>query len=246
MSRVAPDENEHGEPCDCESAFEVIEEFGGLESLAAALHPTDMDREVAYGQTEIANIVRDKHSDTHISEMKTIRQPDQRNSNDMMPDQLLEILPRLLKLQRQHNELLCPVRRLQQIVCLERTLMLPVGESFEHAVRIEVPDRRAVHHVETVGTEDGKVQCRVRLLHEAALFCAGLYAALESKGADDALHEELAREAQNDGIESHKRKVIAALAVFGGRGAGYRIREEYSSRERVLLVWSDEICGEED
>lgn len=152
--------------------------------------------------------------------MKAVGQPDQCDSDNMMPNQLLEIFPRLLELQRQYNELLCPVRRLQKVVCLERPLMLPVGKALKHAVGIEVPDGRAVHHVYTKRAKDGKVQSRVRLFHEAALLCARLDAALYSERADHALHQEFAREAQDDGIEGHEGKVIAALAIFGGRGAG--------------------------
>ena len=41
-------------------------------------------------------------------------------------------------------------------------------------------------------------------------------ACVECKGADEALHEELAREAEDDGVEGDKGNVVRALAVHGG------------------------------
>lgn len=66
----------------------------------------------AYRQEEVRDVVRDVHSNSHIREVKPVAQSDQRERNHMMQHQLLEILPRSLQLQHQHNRLLRPVTRL--------------------------------------------------------------------------------------------------------------------------------------
>lgn len=42
--------------------------------------------------------MRDVHSNTHISEMEPVAQPNECKRDDVMQDQLLEVLARLLQL----------------------------------------------------------------------------------------------------------------------------------------------------
>ena len=108
----------------------------------------------------------DVHGDTHVREMEPVAQPDERQGDDVMQHQLLEVLPRLLQLQHQDQALLRPVRGLQEIVCLEHRLVRSVRESFVHARGVEIPHRRAAHHVQAKRPEDGEVDRGVELLHE--------------------------------------------------------------------------------
>ena len=64
-----------------------------------------------------------------------------------MSDQLFEVLPRFLQLQHEDDALLCPVARLEQIICFENPFESFVWVSLKHAGRVEVPDRRAAHDV---------------------------------------------------------------------------------------------------
>ena len=95
----------------------------------------------AYRQEEITDIVRDIDSNAHLGKVKAVAQPDESKRDNVMEDQLLEILSRLFQLQHEDKGLLRPVGRLQQIICLKHTFMLPVRESFEHGCGVEVPQR---------------------------------------------------------------------------------------------------------
>ena len=66
-----------------------------------------------------------------------------------MSHQFLEILPRLLLLQTQHNRLLRPITGLDQIVGLEDRIVATVRKGGEHAFHTEIPSRCALHDVDT-------------------------------------------------------------------------------------------------
>lgn len=158
--------------------------------------------------------MRDVHSNTHISEMEPIAQPNKRQRDDVVQHQLLEVLARLLQLQHQHDRLLRPVCRLQQVVGLEVRLVGAVREALVHASRVEVPDGCARHDPEAERSEDGEVHGCVCLLHEARLFSTALDSGADGQGQDQALHAELAGEGEDDGVESDERKVLLALAIL--------------------------------
>jgi hypothetical protein len=172
-----------------------------------------MQRET-YSKEEIRDIHGDVDSDSHISEMEAITQPDQSKSDDMMQHQLFEILSRLFQHEQQHNSLLSPITRLQKIVSLKDSLVGAMREALKHGICVEVPDGRATHDVQAKGTEDGKVHGCVELLHESCLFCFSHNAQTDSQRADHALHEEFAGEAQDDGVESNKGEISLALAIL--------------------------------
>jgi hypothetical protein len=116
--------------------------------------------------------VRDVHGQPHVRKVEAVAQPNQRESDDVMRDQLLEVLTRLLEHQQQHNHLLRPVARLQQVVRLEQGLVREVRVPLVHAGRVKIPDGRAAHDVQPERAKHGKVSGRVRLLHEARLLRA--------------------------------------------------------------------------
>jgi hypothetical protein len=167
----------------------------------------------------------------------------------MMRNQLLEIFPRCLQHQQQHNHLLGPVRRLQQIIRLEDGLMRPVRKALIHARRIEIPDGRPAHDPQAKGTEYGEVQRRVKLLHETGLLGLGPDAVADGNRPDDALHDEFTREAQDDDVEADKGEVACALAILRGRIRGCiaweRVREEETGGDRIRRVRVDEIEGDD-
>ena len=124
--------------------------------------------------------MRDINRNTHIREMEPITQPNQRQSHNMMSHQLLKILPRLLQPQTQHNKLLSPITRLQQVIRFKHALVRSMWEPLKHACRIEIPHRRPAHHIQSQRSKDGKVNSGVDLFHEAVLLCAALDAVVES------------------------------------------------------------------
>jgi hypothetical protein len=83
--------------------------------------------------------VGDVYRQTDISEVETITQSDESECNDVVSNELLKILARLLQLQHQDNRLLCPVTSLEQIVGLEIRLVFTVGETLKHGSGVEVP-----------------------------------------------------------------------------------------------------------
>lgn len=103
--------------------------------------------------------------------MEAVTQPDQGHCDNVMQDQLFEILSGLLQHEQQDNGLLCPVAGLQQIVGLEDSFVATVRETLKHGICVEVPDWRTVHDVQAKGTENGKVDGSVELLHESGLLC---------------------------------------------------------------------------
>lgn len=146
--------------------------------------------------------------------MEAVAQPDQSHSDNMMQNKLFEILSGLLQHEQQDNGLLCPVTRLQQIVGLEDSFVATVGETLKHSICVEVPDWRAVHDVQAKGTENGKIDGCVELFHESGLFCFSGNSEMNGKGTNHALHEKLAGEAQDNGVEGDESKIGFALAIL--------------------------------
>jgi hypothetical protein len=200
-----------------------------------------------YSKEEIRNVHGNVDGNTHVGEMETVAQPDQSQSNDMMQDQLFEILSRLLQHEQQHNSLLSPITRLQEIVSLEDGLVGAVRETLKHGIRVEVPDGRATHDVQPKGTENGKVHGRVELLHEPGLLCFPQNAQTNGQRADHALHEELAGEAQDDGVKGDKGEISLSLAILNwlaGRGVE-RVGEEDAVVEGVRGRGVDSVKSED-
>ncbi|KAL8371345.1 hypothetical protein RB595_001256 [Gaeumannomyces hyphopodioides] len=171
--------------------------------------------------------------------MEPVAQAYQGERDDVMGDQLLEVLARLLHAEYKDQSLLGPVGSLEQVVEFEIGVVGAVGEVLVHAAGVEVPDRGAAHDVHAGGPEDAKVDGRVGLLHEAGLFAPRAHAGVAGKGPQQLLHDELAGEGQDDGVEGDEGDVPAALAVLaraGVAGLGLeRVREEDEAVDRVGL-----------
>ena len=164
--------------------------------------------------------MRDIDRHTHIREMKSITQPDQRQSHNVMSHQLLKILPRLLQPQTQHNKLLSPITRLQQVVRFKNALMRPMWEPLKHARRIEIPHWRPTHHIQTQRSKDREIYGSVDLFHKAVLLCAALDAVVECQRPDESLHKEFAGEREDDDVKAYESEVAGPFTVVGtGFGA---------------------------
>lgn len=166
-----------------------------------------------YGEEKITDIVRDVYRDAHLRKMEAVTQRDEGQRHDVVQHEFFEVLARLLQLQHQHDGLLRPVTGLQQVVRLEDALVLAVREPFKHRGRVEVPQRASRHDVQPEGPEDAEVDRGVPLFHEPRLFSPALDPGPQGQRANEALHEELARERKHDGVEGHEGQVLFALAV---------------------------------
>lgn len=91
-----------------------------------------------------------------------------------------------------------------------------IREGFVHARSVEIPDWRAIHDPQAVGTENAKVQSGVCLFHESVLFRARVQLEPARKGPKNALHDELAREGKNDNVKGDEREVLSPFAIVGG------------------------------
>lgn len=193
---------------------------------------------------EIRDIVRDIDSNAQVSKVETVAQSNERQRDDVVADKLLEILPGLFQLQHQHDRLLCPVTRLQQVKGLEVRFMLPVGKTFEHGRRVEIPNVRPVHHIETKRSKDTKVDRSVHLLHETCSLAFTADSTPTCQGTDHALHQELASERQNNCVEGHKGNILRTFSVHDGatgRLRRSRIGQEDSAVHGVGLGWVDQV-----
>lgn len=173
--------------------------------------------EEAYCEEKIADIMRDVNRQSHVGEMKAIAQPNQRQGNDVMSDELPVISPWFFEPETENQGLLGPVTRLQQIVGLEKSLVGSIRKRLVHAGGVEIPNRGAIHDKQAIGTKNTEVDGGVHLLHEAILFRAG--AKLEPAGErpEDALHDKLAGKGEDDNVESDKSEIFAAFAIVDGR-----------------------------
>ena len=135
--------------------------------------------------------------------------------------------------------------------------MRSVREALVHARGIEIPHRRPAHDIQSIRAEDGEVDRRVELLHKPTLLPPRADAAPDCNRPDHALHQELAGEGEDDGVEGHESEVLGSFAILrdvadvGGEGARplregrVRVGEEDGAVQRVLLAWVDEVEGED-
>lgn len=188
------------------------------------------------------------HGKPHVCKVEPITQEDQGQCDDVVSNQLFKVLPGLLQLQQQDNGLLGPVRRFQQVVRLEIRLVLSVREPLEHGRGVEVPDIRPAHDVQTERAEDRKVHGRVDLFHEASDLGLGADPAVDRPRADDPLHQEFAREGQEDGVEGDEGEVLLALAIHDRltRVARFAtVRQEDGAMHRIGRGRVDGIRGQD-
>lgn len=121
-------------------------------------------------------------------------------------------------------------------------------EVLVHAAGVVKPHGGPGHDVEASRAEDAKVEGRVHLLHEAGLLGTGVQAGDAGQRPEDLLHEELAGEGEDDGVEDDKGNIPDALAVLDGAvevGLGHAVGEEDEMGEGVGGVGVDGIAGED-
>ena len=157
--------------------------------------------------------MRDVDCNAHVCEVEAVAQPNKCKRDNMMANKLFEVLPRLLQPQQEDDGLLGPVTRLQQIVGFEGSFLRSMWESLKLSRRIDIPKWTPRHHVQGEWPKEGKVHGSVHLLHKSALLVSASNATPESQWPDEALHEKLTREAENDGIEGDEGDVVGTLAI---------------------------------
>lgn len=178
---------------------------------------------LTHGEEEVTDIMGDVDGDTHVSKMEPITQPNQCESDDVVKDQLLEIFPGLFEHENKNDTLLGPIACLKKVVGLEECIVFFMWKAFEHSGSIEIPERTPRHDIQTKGAKNSEVHGGVDLFHESGLFRSILDTALNGYRPNESLHEELAGEAEDDGVEGHECDVLLAFAVH-----------DWSSR----IVWS--------
>jgi hypothetical protein len=209
------------------------------------------NRGATHREEEVAYVMRDEDAQTHVREVEAVAQEDQGQRDDVVADQLLEVLARLLHAQQQHDGLLGPVGGLEEVVELEGGVVRAVREALVHGARVEVPQRRAAHHPQPPRARDAEVDGRVHLLHEPRLLGPALEPAAPRQRPEEALHDELAREREHDDVEGHEGNVPPALAVLDRRIGGrvgrrrQRVREEEEAVHGVRGRRIDGVEGEE-
>lgn len=167
--------------------------------------------------------------------MEAVAQRNQSQSDDVVQHELLEVLARLLQHEDHDQTLLRPVCSLEQVVCLEVRIVGLMREADVHRIGVEEPHRRAAHDEEPVRAEDAKVDRGVRLLHEARLLAAVADAGVDRNRADHALHQELAGEGQDDGVEAEECQIFQALAILRRTAHVGRQRGGAVIERRVLV-----------
>lgn len=114
--------------------------------------------------------------------------------------------------------MLQPVRGLKEIISLEVGGVSAVRVELVVGGAVEVPDWGVVHDVEPEGTEDEEINGSVGLLHETRDFGLLREVIMEGNRPEEFLHEEFAREAEEEGVEEDEDKIKAALCIVRKSG----------------------------
>lgn len=190
----------------------------------------------------------DVHRQSHVGEVEAVAEADEGQGDQVMADELLVVLARLLHAQHEHDELLSPVGGLEEVVELEVGLVGLVWGALVHARGVEVPDRRVAHDIHAPGPEEAKVDGRVHLLHETCLLAPVLEPRVASERTEQLLHDELAGERQHYDVESHEANVPNTLAIENWcvrGGAGRRGQLVAKENQVVDGVRLGRVQGEE-
>jgi hypothetical protein len=71
--------------------------------------------------------------------VEAVAQENEGDGDDVVPDELFEVLPRLLLAEEHDDGLLHPVGGLEQVVELENAVVGQVRVRFVHCARLEIP-----------------------------------------------------------------------------------------------------------
>lgn len=113
-------------------------------------------------------------------------------------------------------------------------------EAFVHSRGVEIPHRCSAHNIQPEWSVYSEIHGGVKLLHEPGLLGPRLDATADRNRPDEALHEELAREREDDGIEADEGKVASTFAILDGcsgvcaRLSREGVREKNCGGERIL------------
>ena len=128
-------------------------------------------------------------------------------------------------------------------------------KAIKHSRRVEIPHRRARHHVQSQGSEHGEIHGGVDLLHETVLLAPGPDSVPDRHGPDESLHQELTREGKNDDVECHEGEVESSFAIEDlawfcmvraeGVVGWKRIGEEEGIVDRIARTRVDEVEGDD-
>lgn len=119
-----------------------------------------------------------------------------------------------------------------------------MGKPFEHGSCIKVPDVGAAHNVKTEGTEDGKIDGGIHLLHEPGRFTLSADSTECGQRTDHALHQKLTRERENDRVKAAESNILRTFTVHNRTARSFRrlgIREEDGGVHRIRRRWVDRI-----
>ena len=81
----------------------------------------------------------DEYRESHIREMEAITETDENQSDDMVANKLIIILPRFFEFENDDDSLLGPVRGLEEVVEFELPRHGFMREAFIHPVDVEIP-----------------------------------------------------------------------------------------------------------
>lgn len=203
----------------------------------------------AYSEEKVANVVGNVHGQANVGKVEAVAQRYERQADNVVAHELLEVLARLLHAQQQHDGLLRPVSGLEEVVELEDALERLVREALVEAARVKVPHGRPAHDVHARRPQHAKVDGRVHLLHVAGLLAARLEPGAPRHGPQDLLHDELARKGQDDRVKGDKGNVPQPLSVVRrlvDRGRRQLVREEDEVVDRVALARVERVQRQED
>lgn len=189
----------------------------------------------------------------HVRKVEAVAQPNERQRHHMVRHQLLVVLARLLEAKKHHNALLRPIRRLEEVVELEGSLVRAVRKILVHAGRVKVPDGATAHHINTRRAHAAKVDGRVHLLGEAHLLALALDAVDAAQRDEQLLHHQLAGKRQHHCVKGHKGNVPEPLAIVYrqsrvkiGLWIRLLVRQKDEVADGVGLGWVDGISGSKD
>lgn len=152
-----------------------------------------------YSKKEVTDVVSRVNCQPHIGEVEAVAKSNQRKTDDVMTNQLLEVLPGFLHTQQQDDCLLSPVGSLEKIIELEASLVCHMREVLVHASGTVVPDGRLAHDVQTGRSKAAEINGSVHLLHETSLLAARADSGGASEWPQKFLHDEFPSKSQNNG-----------------------------------------------
>lgn len=194
--------------------IEIVESFRGLYPLAPR---TKKNMKQSYSKEEITNVMRNKDRNTHVREVESITQEDEGQRYDVMANEFLEVLSRLLHPQKQNDSLLSPKGCLEEVVELEISRMCLVRKVFVHPNGIEIPYGCPAHDIHACRTQKAKIYGRIHLFHESRLLGSTLESAPACKWPEDFLHDELASKGEHNNVEEDKSYIPGTLAILHRR-----------------------------